>query len=55
MGQFLIGAASKDQMAIYYQVKNVISATSRYSQDILDEVLYTKKWWNKLYWGLQTN
>ena len=42
-GQCSLGAASKDQMVRYDQGKNVISATSRYSHDIPNEVLHTKK------------
>ena len=42
MVQCSLDAASKDEMVRYDQETNAISATSTYSQDILDEVLHTK-------------
>ena len=37
------GVASKDQVVSYDQETNAISETSRYSQDVLNEVLQHKK------------
>ena len=42
-------------MVSYDQERNIISSTSSYSQDILNEVLYTEKWWNNFHCWLQTN
>ena len=42
-GQWLLGEASKYQMVSHDQETNVISASSSYSQDISNEVLYTEE------------